>query len=1149
MNPSDFPGPHLRRLLVLLPVLVSAPFVWAQSAPPPAASPADLARYDRNRNGRLDPEELAAKAADEARARSAAAPRTGADRAALPGIDDPTVFLSPFEVRETTTGYYASTTMSGTRLNTPIEDLASSLSVVTKQQMADFAMLDLNDIFLYESNTEGTGNYTAFAVDRGGNVSDQLQDNPQGANRVRGLGPANIAIDNFATSGRVPVDPIDIDAVEISRGPNSSIFGLGDGAGTVNMVSSTANLSRSFATATARIDHLGGWRTSLDVNRNLLPGKFALRASHVYQHDAFERKPSGYETRRFNVMVRVQPFKYTSVRASFQSYHGVGTRATGVTPRDAVSYWKSVGAPTWDPPTATVTRDGVASVAGTTVPVGLFAGFSERPTLFITPAGVTTWMIQRTPAAGATTGPNNISGPLRMLETSAEPVRTNAPLFSTVPGVSDRSIYNWRKINLAAPNTIKDQVETSTVTIEQFVLDGDVNKLAFQFAWQREDADRINRNVVGQTSATGNSNYLYIDVNARLLDGRPNPNFLEPYIGVFEPVAEERPYERDSYRGQGVYALDLRQAEGWKRWLGRHQVLGYYEERKSKSYRYRFRDAMISDHPIYAPAGVPKGNQSGNVTSPIATRGYFRYYVGDNQGYDVDRAPNGYELGQYTFHWYDAVNTRWVADSATLGRAAINEGSAGGSALLNLIKTRGGVAQSSLLQDRVVVTLGRREDENRNKSQKPSVLKPSGWEYDYAAMDGWVGDWALRSGETTTRGVVVRPFRDFGFTNRLRNSGGVTGFAGEALAGLQLHYNKSDSFRPMSPAISILLEDLPNWTSHQKEYGFSLNLWTNKLVLRANRYTNNQINARTGDIGTFVSRTLRVEGLTGNDAMSLQNQATLWVTQLNPTFSTTQVQARVNEIMGITPEQRDRYLNNPISETTDVLGKGDEYELHFNPTRFWTFRLNATRQDAIDANLARGLQTYLDQRIPFWQSIIDPRTNTPWFTTPYTASSSGVPRNFLQTNVIAPLNLATATEGLRRTQIREWRVNMSTSYRLAGMTEHRYLQHVTVGGGIRWEDKASIGYYGVPVNGNMSAAMEFDPSRPIYDKSRAYADVWASYSTRLFGDKVRARFQLNVRNVQESGRLQAIGAFPDGRPHTFRIIDPRMYIFSTTFDL
>src|SRR4051812_26199770 len=61
-----------------------------------------------------------------------------------PGSDE-VVALSPFEVGSNNKGYYASSTMSGTRFNTKLEDLASSITVITKEQMSDFAMLDIND--------------------------------------------------------------------------------------------------------------------------------------------------------------------------------------------------------------------------------------------------------------------------------------------------------------------------------------------------------------------------------------------------------------------------------------------------------------------------------------------------------------------------------------------------------------------------------------------------------------------------------------------------------------------------------------------------------------------------------------------------------------------------------------------------------------------------------------------------------------------------------------------------------------------------------------------------------------------------------------------------------------------------------------------
>jgi hypothetical protein len=40
-----------------------------------------------------------------------------------------------------------------------------------------------------------------------------------------------------------------------------------------------------------------------------------------------------------------------------------------------------------------------------------------------------------------------------------------------------------------------------------------------------------------------------------------------------------------------------------------------------------------------------------------------------------------------------------------------------------------------------------------------------------------------------------------------------------------------------------------------------------------------------------------------------------------------------------------------------------------------------------------------------------------------------------------------------------------------------------------------------------------------------------------------------VRNVTENGRLQPVNAYPNGAPTVFRIIDPRQFILSATFDL
>src|SRR4051812_11354802 len=82
----------------------------AMSAAPDAAT---LARYDTNKNGRLDPEEVTAMRADEAKA----------------ARKDDVIELTPFEVSAANDkGYSAANTMAGTRLNSKLEDIAGSIS-------------------------------------------------------------------------------------------------------------------------------------------------------------------------------------------------------------------------------------------------------------------------------------------------------------------------------------------------------------------------------------------------------------------------------------------------------------------------------------------------------------------------------------------------------------------------------------------------------------------------------------------------------------------------------------------------------------------------------------------------------------------------------------------------------------------------------------------------------------------------------------------------------------------------------------------------------------------------------------------------------------------------------------------------------------
>jgi hypothetical protein len=175
-----------------------------------------------------------------------------------------------------------------------------------------------------------------------------------------------------------------------------------------------------------------------------------------------------------------------------------------------------------------------------------------------------------------------------------------------------------------------------------------------------------------------------------------------------------------------------------------------------------------------------------------------------------------------------------------------------------------------------------------------------------------------------------------------------------------------------------------------------------------------------------------------------------------------------------------------------------------------------------------------------------------WWTSGATSpTSTATPQNFYFVNILTTLRQAAANEGKPRPQTREYRLNATTNYKLAGMTDHKWLKNMSVGGSVRWESKAAVGYYGSPSTDPdvRGAIVEYDLNRPIYDKARFYFDAMATYNLKLFNDKVRCRLQLNVQNVFEDGRLQPFVFNPDGTAWNYRIVDPRRFVLSATFDL
>lgn len=1065
---------------------------------------------------------------------------------------DQVVQLSPFQVEAgTDRGYQALNTLSGTRLNSKLEDLGSSISVVTMQQMQDTAVVDLNDVLLYEASTEGTGNFTQFTPNRNGGVGDNVAGDPARANRIRGVGSAgtsgsgvNIAFGNRSMNSKIPVDLFNIDAVEISRGPNSNLFGLGASAGTVNLVPSMANVNRATSSASLRFDDWGGHRESLNLNRPLIPGKLAFRLAAVHESKGFTRKPASERIDRIYATVTAKPFKNTQINASFEQYDNFYRRPNSLTPRDTAVEWRAAGSPSWDPTTQLVTlANGTkvgpfpvgsgATAENLTLPAGLMSGGNiyGRQIAFIENSAVQFLTVGRTgnPITAGTPSPYTVNSNVRYLETGTTLMRYKANLYPLFfqPAIRDKSIYDWSEINYIAPNFGEDTASTYSADLEQTFFKNSQHLIAGRIGWFRQDFVRDSRQFIDSTDTV-----IFVDVNEKLLDGTANPYFRRPYVQTVGPVRVRTPEISDTQTADLAYQYSPSKLPRWLSWIGTQRFGAHGETVRFDTINYRSSQYISDNH-----AWTNASNRTG--VSQLTQR----FYVGDAQGQNLDYAPSAIENidGNYNLRWFNNLTGQWVNEGVRVDDLAI----IGTTKRREEIRTFNVTAQSFFLNNRLVTTYGWRRDRRRERTSSGVAVDPTTGLVSYNNLNTW-GPWtddqgpvvrASQRGDTKTFGVVAKP-----------------------ASWLNLHYNQSDSFFPQVVRQNLdLTANVPNPRGEGKDYGLSFTALQGKLSVRLNRFVVREYDSRGSEVGTIGNRTFRLEGRAENNGQRDPESFYLWAENVvkgrlaaqgntNPTQA--QLRPAIANYMGQSMEWMSIFLDSGLAQpqtvgTTDVESKGYELEATYNPTRNWRLKFTGAQAMARDLAVSPEVFNYWQSRLPTWTTARDDQGRL-WWTMP--ASNGTTPEAAYNNGLISPYLVGVANAGKPRTQVRKYRWAAVTNY---DFTEGR-LKNFNVGGAVRWEDKASIGFGGKApaTTGNFAGAiLELDPDKPFYDKARFYFDLSAGYRFRLLGDKLRGKVQLNVRDAFEDGRLQRVAVNPDGSTFAYRIINPRQFILSTSFDL
>lgn len=1235
MNPTP-QATQTRRLLLLALTctMAMAPSAWSQTT-----AEADAA----------------ARAKAEADARTAETPVT---TAAVRPADDKLV-LSPFVVTtEKDSGYYAENTLMGSRLNSKISDLAASITVVTKQQLEDTGALDINDVFRYEANTEGASTYTPVALNRS-NLTDNIggYSGDDGAsfgvataNRVRGLGRVDTAQNNYPTISRLAFDSYNTNSVEISRGPNSMLFGTGAPAGIVNQSSAAAVLGQQKTQVQLRGGSFDAWRVS--ANTNIPIGdKVAIFLAGLYDSRGFQRKPSSDIYRRQYGAITYQPFRRTLISASAEHYDNYNNRPNFLPPQDRVTPWLNAGRPGFNPSTqrftfangtvtqpylnstldaryvAGVTPSNDAALTSTTSPfyipgLGFLAG---RQTIYYDRGKeVGFWVPNGTngsgtfgttingvtgalPADAARTQAQRVIAASRLVLTNSDPVpippaSTGATGYGTwiLPHITDKSIYNWEEYNISGNNYGDQKAVTFNVELQQQILPN----LNFSAGWFRQEFEEYTHYGLGQANQAPR---LFVDVNTHNLDGTVNPYFGAPFVFDSQADTFYAPESNDNWRTMLSYELDLTNRNGWTRWLGRHRFLGLMSEQRQWKNNLRYRLSYTGGDGRFLPnlnPAVPNNfSFAGNASSIQRI-----FYVGDggsngtvSRGLNAVGEPGFGGPTHSSLRFYNFNTNQWSNADMTYD---MNLFYAGGNYGVATRKTesKSFAWQGYLWEDRIIPTMGWRTDDlvltafdgrNNDNVALTDPMRYIGGR-GIPGLEHHQGAPREFSGTTKTRGVVARLFKGWAGIERRADDGN---FVADLVRNLGLHYNESDNFNPPAGLqVDFFNRPLPAPSGKGKDYGVQIAMFDNKLVARLNWYEASNENALSNGANTVVGRLQRIDTTSAKRwaeyvvrIRSGQNPATEVDFDSVTTRPLTAAQeAQVRDLQWGNFEFKDynwpNYGAATVNSTESNISKGKELQLTYNPIKNWTIKWTVGQQQSSYSKVGPEVSEWIDYRRPQWMALTAPdmpalitrpdgrqlSLRSFWtgfgFTRGYPNGTGSAFAGDADSNSTGAINTPASTytsivesvlfpviaqQNTKAANMREWSTTILSSY---SVQKGRF-KGLTFGGQYNWQDKAVAGYqslldpatYARPTPTTANIVFP-DLTKPIYTPAIDSLDLFASYTRKIWRDKVRMKIQLNVRDVMEDGGLQAVVFNQDGSPAQYRIKDPRVWFVTTTFD-
>ena len=544
---------------------------------------------------------------------AAPAPTQPATRNNVPVVKqlgDDAIELTPFEVRSTQdTGYQATETLAGTRIRTDLKDVGGALSVYTKDFLKDIGATDNSTLLQYTPNAEVAGTRGTYAGLGNGTSVDETGSlrAPGGAQRVRGLASADNTRDFFVTD--IPWDSFNVDRIDIQRGPNSILFGLGSPAGIINASTRSAEF-RNTGSVEARFGSYGTARGSLDLNQVLIPKVLALRFDALVGDEKYQQKPAYQNDRRYYGALRFEPQLFarrdfhTSLKAKYEHGKIDANRPRNIPPQDSITPWfRPVNTASLDGGLGklAITNGYVAGSAPSTINPWLGGLVNQQQPLWLIDG--TSNQLYRIYGGYVNTGALNAAGVPQGAGTNLTGLRfadaftnigsfnsyaVNANLANSQYGqyrnmsLRDASVFDFYNKLIDGPTKNEwEGWDAYNVDLSQTAFD---DRLGVQLTYDRQKYDRGGQALLGNPTLNIDilqnfADYVVGQTNAS--NGNVgNANFGRPYVaggpGRGNSYRSDREYVRGSLFGE-VRASDFFDRSSFlARLLGKHRLNGVY---------------------------------------------------------------------------------------------------------------------------------------------------------------------------------------------------------------------------------------------------------------------------------------------------------------------------------------------------------------------------------------------------------------------------------------------------------------------------------------------------------------------------------------------------------------------------------------------